>query len=56
MEKSFLFLLLSYTLTQPSPRGRGRLPKKSWHTASVAVIDSYYLAITSFKSVSSGSS
>src|SRR5438552_12785826 len=26
MKESFLFLLLDYALTQPSPKGRGRLP------------------------------
>jgi len=34
MKKSFLFLLLSYTLTQPSPRGRGRLPEILAHSIS----------------------
>ena len=28
---SFLFLLLSYALTQPSPKGRGSLATNSWH-------------------------
>ena len=33
MEESFLFSLLSYALTPTlSPKGRGSLSTKSWHT------------------------
>ena len=37
MEESFLFLLLSYALTLPSPRGRGRLPKNLGSQANAAL-------------------